>query len=469
MSQQSEYDVIIAGGGLTGLTTALACVKKGLRVALIEKEDRTGGQIQTKCKNGFIFETGPNTGVLSNYEVIHLFHQLTDCSIEIAHNEAKCRLIYKDDKLHPLPSGLIDGIKTPLFTWHDKFRILLEPFRQKGTNPNESVAGIARRRLGDSFVNYAVDPFISGIYAGNPETLVTRFALPKLYQLEQNYGSFIRGAIKKAKEPKSEQDKQVTKEVFSVRGGLENLTHAIISHLNNNYKDYITVYLSAKEACIAPADNKWTCSFSQQGKDITISASGVISTVGAYETGKLLPFIDKLLIKPLEELKYAGVIQVSVGLKHKNQYHINAFGALMPGIEKRNVLGILFPTACFSSRTDKSNTLYSIFLGGIKRKDLFAYSDKELEMLVRKELHEIIGLPLDYTFDLFHIARHEKAIPQYEADSKERYEAIHTIEKRYPGLIIAGNLCDGIGMPDRIKQGYKNADRIAAIFPDLNI
>ena len=460
MEQQSKYDVIIIGAGLTGLTTALECVKNGLHVAIVEKDYRVGGQIQTKNENGYIFETGPNTGVLSNYEVISLFNQLTSCNAEIAHNEAKCRLIFKNNKLHPLPSGLAGGITTPLFSWSDKFRILLEPFRSKGTDPDESVAGIARRRLGKSFVNYAVDPFISGIYAGNPETLVTRFALPKLYQLEQNYGSFIRGAIRKAKEPKTEQDKLVTKEVFSVEGGLENLTQSIYNELMHNYTENISVYLSAKNACIHHDNNQWSCHFSQQQTTLILQAESVISTVGSYELNELFPFIDKQVLKPVEQLKYAGVIQVSIGIKHQGKYHINAFGALMPGIEKRNVLGILFPTACFSNRTHKDNTLYSIFIGGIKRKDLFLYTDNELEILVRKELHEIIGLPEDYPFELFHISRHEKAIPQYEADSEARYDSIAKIEKQYPGLILAGNICGGIGMPDRIKQGYDNAKRI---------
>ena len=116
-------------------------------------------------------------------------------------------MIWKDGRFHALPSGLWSAITTPLFTLKDKFRILGEPWRKKGTDPNESVGSLAERRLGRSFVDYAVDPFLSGVYAGNPYQLPTRLALPKLYDLEQRYGSFLKGSMALAKQPKDGQGK----------------------------------------------------------------------------------------------------------------------------------------------------------------------------------------------------------------------------------------------------------------------
>src|SRR5665647_1256793 len=177
-------------------------------------------------------EAGPNTGVVSQPEIMELFDDLSgDCAIEIANPDAKKRLIWKDGKWHPLPSGLFQAITTPLFSTYDKFRILGEPFRKKGTNPDETIADLVLRRMGKSYLDYAVDPFISGIYAGDPSKLVTRFALPKLYQLEQNYGSFIGGTIKKSSEPKDERSKRATREVFSAKGGLQNLINALVKSI----------------------------------------------------------------------------------------------------------------------------------------------------------------------------------------------------------------------------------------------
>ncbi|MGL5318125.1 MAG: protoporphyrinogen oxidase, partial [Bacteroidales bacterium] len=334
------------------------------------------------------YETGPNTGVLNNYEVVDLFNNLL-CDSEIAKKESKCRLIYKDKKLHALPSGLIEGIKTPLFSWSDKLNILREPFRSKGCDPNESIAGITRRRLGQSFVNYAVDPFISGIYAGNPEELTTRFALPKLYNLEQNYGSFIKGAIQKSKEPKTEEDKCVTKEVFSVNGGMEKLIMELWHQLFVKYKDYATIHLKSKDVHLTRENEQWVCHFSKSGKETTITSRWVVTTVGSYELKHIIPFVDDQWMKPIEKLRYAPVIQASVGINNENKYIYNAFGALIPSCEKRDILGVLFPSACFSKRTEDNKTLFSVFLGGIKRPELLSYNDFQIEDIVRKELHDV--------------------------------------------------------------------------------
>ena len=248
MEQMNQtIDIVVIGAGLTGLTTAYMLAQQGKRVVVIEKENRIGGQIKTQTENGYTFEAGPNTGVLSNIEAINLFETLADtCQIEIANQQAKKRLIWKSGQFHALPHNLTSAITTPLFSWHDKFRILGEPFRSKGTNKNESVGALARRRLGKSFLNYAVDPFLSGIYAGDPHQLVTRFALPKLYNLEQNHGSFIRGAIAK-KKALTETDKRVTKDVFSAIGGLEAIVKALATQLDPN-----AIQLDCKDVCINP-------------------------------------------------------------------------------------------------------------------------------------------------------------------------------------------------------------------------
>ncbi len=460
---QQDYDVTVIGAGITGLTTAYYLVKSGLRVAIVECNQRVGGQIATFEENGFIFESGPNTGVLSNLETVEIFEELNGlCHLETAQKASKKRLIYKKGRLHPLPSGPISAITTPLFTFKDKLRVLYEPFRAKGTNPDESVASLAARRLGQSFVDYAVDPFISGIYAGDPTRLVPRFALPKLYRLEQNYGSFIRGAIAKHKEPKQPGEEKITKEIFSAQKGLKHLPQALYEAIGSGRLSGTShFFLGARETVLHPEGEGWSISFFQEKNPVTISSRTVVTTVGGYALPALLPFVDSCDLQPVQTLKYAGVVQVSVGLKKQVGYGEAAFGALVPTVERRNVLGILFPSSCFQGRAPEGGALYSLFIGGVKRPELLQYSDEALEKLVREELEKILRIPAHTNYDLFRIFRHEKAIPQYEADSASRYEAIKRIQERYGGLVLGGNIRDGIGMPDRIRQGKQMAIQIS--------
>lgn len=440
--------VVIIGAGLTGLTTAFYLTRRGISVQIVESADRVGGQIHTFQEDGFTYESGPNTGVVSYPEVAELFAALEpNCHLETAKEESKRRLIWKGDRFRELPSGLLSAITTPLFTLKDKFRILGEPFRAKGTNPDESVAGLAGRRLGKSFVDYAVDPFLSGVYAGDPHTLVTRYALPKLYNLEQDYGSFIRGSIAKAKIPKTERDLLASKKVFSAKGGLNQLADALAKSIGTKH-----IILGAKDVTVNPNSNKWDIRYKTHHGEHTLHADQVVTTIGAYNLPALLPFIDQKEMEAISNLVYAPVIQVSVGIKNTGTLKFNAFGGLVPSKEKKRILGILFPSACFESRSPEEGALFSFFMGGMKHLDLLTKSDEEIRDIISEELHLMLGFPKGTEPDMIKIFRHNHAIPQYELNSGKRFETVEKLEAQYPGLLIAGNLKGGIGMADRIRQ-----------------
>ena len=454
--ETKNIDIAIIGAGLTGLTTAFWLTRAGKKIQIIERQDRAGGQIRTFQENGFVYESGPNTGVVSYPEVAELFAALSpDCTLETAREESKKRWIWKGNKFHALPSGLVSAVTTPLFTLYDKFRILGEPFRAKGTNPDESVAELAARRLGKSFVDYAVDPFLSGVYAGNPHTLVTRHALPKLYNLEQDYGSFIKGSIAKAKLPKSERDKLATKKVFSAVGGLERLAEALVKAIG---KEQIT--LSASEVKIQPQDKQWLITYRTPEGEQSLIANKVVTTCGAYALPDLLPFIPKEDIGQISNLHYAPIIQASVGFHNTRGLQFGAFGGLVPSKEKKDVLGILFPSACFVGRSPEEGALFSFFIGGVRHADMLDWSDEKLKDMILKNIHSMLKFPADAQPDLIKIHRHQKAIPQYEKSSEARFKMIEELQTRYPGLILAGNIKGGIGMADRIRQATGIANEL---------
>lgn len=453
---QLNTDILIIGAGLTGLTMAFHLVRGGKQVHILECSDRVGGQIHTFREDGFVFESGPNTGVVSYPEVAELFMALSPaCQLETAHEEAKRRLIWKGNSFRELPSGLFSAVTTPLFTLGDKFRILGEPFRAKGTNPDESVGELAARRLGKSFLNYAVDPFLSGVYAGNPMTLVTRYALPKLYNLEQQYGGFIKGTIAKARLPKTDRDRLATKKVFSAAGGLDNLTRAMARAIGES-----KITLSAFGITIRPVEKGWIATYTTSEGEQTIRADKVITTTGAYALPELLPFIAEEDMNKISNLKYAPVVQASVGIRNTGKLRFNAFGGLVPSCEQKDVLGILFPAACFDDRAPKEGALFSFFIGGVKHEKLTRLEDNELKALITHEFHAMLKFPIDVQPDMIRIFRHPRAIPQYELSSGERFATIDKLEAQYPGLILAGNIKGGIGMADRIRQATGIAENL---------
>src|SRR5574344_1357448 len=226
--------IAILGAGITGLTTAFYLKKNNPAFTVFEKENRAGGVIRSVSRDGFVWETGPNTGVIGKPEVAELVEDLGAQYIyEVAPSLAGNLYIWKKVKLHALPSGIISGLTTPLFSLRDKLGMPFEPFRPRGTDPEENLTSFVRRRLGKSILDYAVDPFVSGVYAGNPAQLITRHALPKLYALEQNYGGFIRGSIAKHREYIKNPPPTFTKDVFSAEGGFQKLIDALTQKIGN--------------------------------------------------------------------------------------------------------------------------------------------------------------------------------------------------------------------------------------------
>ena len=441
---KQQHDIVVIGAGLTGLSTAYHLHRQGRDVVILEKADRVGGQIHTYQENGFTYESGPNTGVVSFPEVAELFQLLQgSCELEIARESSKRRLIWKGDRFHALPASPMSAVTTPLFRLRDKFRILGEPWRKKGTDPDEPVGALTIRRLGQSFYDYAVDPFISGVYAGDPMRLTTRYALPKLYNLEANYGSFIRGAIAKGKEPKTDRERLATKKVFSAVGGLQRLIEALSKDLQ--------IITGAADVKVMPvADGQWSCTYN--GSEEIISRH-VVTTVGSYALPALLPFIPSEQMQKMSNLFYAPIIQVVLGVKDARGLDFPAFGGLVPSKEQKRVLGILFPSSCFMHRAPEGGALYSYFIGGARHTDYQQKSDDEIREIAIEAFHSMLKYPADMQPDLLRIFRHGHAIPQYWSDSGERFATIEALQQQYPGLILAGNMRDGIGMGNRIHQG----------------
>lgn len=445
---QKTTNIAIIGAGLTGLTTAFYLKKQHKDFVVLEEKERVGGVIHTLHQDGFTFEEGPNTGVIGSPEAAELFEDLGHlCELEVASDNVKKRYILKHGEWTAMPMGLMDAIKTPLFTTKDKFRILGEPFRKPGNNPEEPLAELVKRRMGQSFLDYAIDPFILGVYSGDPSKLITKYAFPKLYNLEQNYGSFIGGSVKRMFRKKEERDKKATRKVFSTRGGLSNLTEALYTSAGKD-----NLLLNVSGITVTYKDGQYEITGQQQGETISIKAKKVITTTGAYALDKLLPFADKDAIAKIQKLKYARVIQAAIGFNQWKGMPLDGFGGLIPSVERRDILGVLFPSALFSDRAPESGALLSVFVGGVRREDILEKSDDEIRSIIEREFKSVMKLQ-DFKPDLFNIMRYQHAIPQYSFESKEKLEAIDKLQSTYPGLVIAGNVRDGIGMSDRIKQG----------------
>ncbi len=65
---KAEYDAIVVGGRIAGLTSAAYLSRSGARTLLVEKREKTGGLVNTFWHQGFAFDGGirafENSGIL---------------------------------------------------------------------------------------------------------------------------------------------------------------------------------------------------------------------------------------------------------------------------------------------------------------------------------------------------------------------------------------------------------------------
>lgn len=432
--------VCIIGGGISGLTTGFLLKRKGLGVTVFEKSEAVGGNIQTIQKDGYTIEQGPNS-LLKAPRLIDLVRLLKlEDKVIAADENANKRYILADGKLEAMgPKSFVNGY----FSLKTIFSLIREPFVRTKSPENESVAEFVTRRLNSEFLDKAIDPFVSGVYAGDPKNLSMRSAFPKLYEMERDFGSLIMGTIRR----KTEKPDPNFPRTFSFKGGLKTLIEAMAKELGDAVKRGISVENIEQ---------------SENGKYIVNDEEfdAVVISTPSYIAGELIKSRDENLAKTLAEVNYPQVAVVVFGVKSENiKKQLDGFGFLIPSKEKRPILGTLFHSAVFPERSPKGFQLLMTFVGGVRAGDrLDSQTDEQLKNTVREQLSEIISLTGEP--DFYHVKRWKRAIPQYRVGYEEVTEKCADFENQNAGLYFCSNFYRGISMSDCVKNAFETADNI---------
>ncbi len=454
-SLHSPADVLVVGAGLSGLTAAFLLQRRGLRVEVIEAAPRPGGVIGSVRREGALYELGPNSALDTTPLVNELLAAAGIAGERVdASAAAAKRYVLRDGALIALPTSPPAFLGTRLFSWRAKLALLREPFVPPAPpEAEETVAAFVRRRLGDEFLDYAIEPFVAGIYAGDPDRLSVPAAFPRLAALEQKYGSLIRGQIRGSRERRRSAEKAKNAAAsFSFRDGMQTLTDALARDLPIEF-GVRACGVRRDGGAFAVACERGAERFERRGRALLLA-------VPAYRAAELVSGIGSDVAPALAAIEYPPVATIAGCYRRDEIAHpLDGFGFLAPRKESPPILGCLFSSSMFAGRAGESTVLLTTFVGGVRSAPMAERPEEQIGASVAEALARYLGArqPLWQV-----VTRWPRAIPQYTLGHRQRIAAVERAEAAAPGLRFCANWRGGVSVADCIKSAHESAAAIEA-------
>lgn len=460
--------IIVIGGGITGLSAAHRVAElarennRNIEILLFEQSNKLGGNISTVERDGFLIEEGPDSFITTKPWALNLSRRLGLEGELIETNDDKRRtFILHNNNLVPLPDGfmmlaptqILPFLKTPLFTWHGKLRMLFDLFISKKQPGDESLASFVRRRLGREALERVAQPMISGVYTADPENLSLRATMPQFLEMEEKYGSIIKGMYN-CYRSRGKNSKSVSGARYSLfvsfRDGMKTLVEALRNCLPEE-----SVRLGQKVVNLTSRDGGW----SVETEDAVYDSSGVIITTPAYAAARLLVNVDTPCASLLSEIEYASSLVVILAYRKEDiSNKLDAFGFVVPRVENKSIIACSYSSEKFKNRAPEGYTVLRAFVGGAINPEMYQLEDEEIISTVEGELSRLLGIGSKPVFTI--IKRYPKSMPQYSVGHLELVEQIMTGISRHKGLELAGNAFGGVGIPDCAHSAEQAAERL---------
>ncbi|GAB4830647.1 fatty-acyl coenzyme A oxidase [Ancistrocladus abbreviatus] len=476
LNSEVALDCVIIGAGISGLCIAQALTAKHdvARLIVTEARDRVGGNIITVERDGYLWEEGPNSFQPSDA----MLTMAMDCGLNdelVLGDPTAPRFVLWDAKLRPVPSKPTDLPFFDLMSFGGKLRAALGAlgFRPSPPDHEESVEEFVRRNLGNEVFERLIEPFCSGVYAGDPAKLSMKAAFSKVWNLEQQGGSIIGGTFKTMQErrsiPKPPQDPRLPKPkgqtVGSFRKGLTMLPSAISARLGTKVK------LSWKLCCIDKlANGEYQLTYGTPGGLVTVRARSVVMTVPSHVASSLLRPLCVAAADALSKFYYPPVAAVSLSYPKEAirsecliDGELKGFGQLHPRSQGMETLGTIYSSSLFPNRAPSGRTLLLNYIGGATNPGILSKTKDQLVETVDRELREILVSRNAKDPLVLAVRVWPQAIPQFLIGHYDLLDAAKVAlrDGGFRGLFLGGNYVTGVALGRCVEGAYEIAEEIA--------
>lgn len=443
----TTHSVIVIGAGISGLACAYALKKRGVDVAVLEASDAAGGLIRSMEENGFLFETGPQS--FSTTAQLNALIDELGLKSEFVSAPAKApRYILVNGQLRPVPLSPGAFLGSSLLTWSTKLSILRDPFGKSfPPEEDESMAAFVRRKFTQELLDLLVGPFVSGVYAGDPEKISCRAAFPTLYEAEKTAGSLVRGMKAAAKKRTAPRVKPT---LASFRRGNQTLINALVEKLGDALRAGVRV-----EQVSRTSDNQFTLITGPR----QFQCEHLIIATPTAVAAALLRSLAPSASDALSQIEYAPVAVVSLAYRRADVAHsLDGFGFLVPRSAGKKILGTVWTSSLFPNRVPSDHVQMTSFLGGATDPDTASLSDSSLVELTHRELSPILGLKASPTAS--RVTAYDRAIPQYNLGHTARLATIAADLAKIPGLHLTGNYFRGPAIGSCVEHAQAVAESL---------
>jgi oxygen-dependent protoporphyrinogen oxidase len=448
---------VIVGGGISGLTLAYRLQQRlpAAEIVVLEGGPRVGGCVDTLTRDGFRVEAGPNGFLDTKPAVLELCRELglADRLIPASADAARNRYLLLHGRLRLLPASLAGFLMSDLLSWPGKLAVLLERFRPpRRQGGDESIDAFARRRVGKEVAQTLADPFVTGIYAGDPTRLSVQACFPRLAAFERDHGSVLRGMTHSRRAAKPSGGTARRMQMWSFREGLGVLIATLREKLQSAPQSGVRV-VSVRRGADA---KRWSVQ-SSEGNFWT--ADAVALTCPAYEQAVLLTGVDPALAAQIGAIPYNRIAVVAMGYLAADIRHpLDGFGYLSPQRLRHDVLGVQWCSSIYPDRAPPGMVLLRALCGGWNRPDIVDWDDARLTTAVHAELGHLLGIRASPRFR--QVVRWDRAIPQYLVGHLDRVARIEAAVARHPGLFVGGNSYQGVSLAECVEQAGLLAERM---------
>lgn len=448
--------VLIIGGGISGLSTAYFLSKRGIPSILVEIQPRLGGLIRTDVVAGCQLEAGPDSYIAAKPQVTELATEIPGLANKIIGTNDKDRQIFvvKNGALIPMPRGMNmmvpgnmrEALGSPLFPGETKRCLLQERFLKPRLRAGDiSISEFVRDHFDDVLLEYITEPLLTGVYGGEVGKLSAASVLPRFLDYERRYGSLIRGVRKERSE------EQRSGSLFrSFRNGMQELTDGLAratAPLMN------VVHGEATQ--VDRQNRRWRVRIAGEWRH----ADHLIAALPAHRAANIFETKFPALAGQLAAIPYSSAITVTFGFERKSIAHpLNGFGFLVPRSERRQVAACTWISAKFPARTPEPYVAMRAFIVGTDADMLIPEGDEAILRGVRRELTRLMGVEAEPVFHTLY--RWPSSMPQYVVGHGERVQRIGKLLEPLENLSVIGNAYEGVGIPDCVRLARQAAERI---------